>query len=97
MGDLDTATDTDCTEIPFGQRCGDPPVAIEVESVVIHEGFRGRAGFNDIAIIKMEKDVEFSGKIKTHETVETILFNLQFISRFHQTYMCSKCWIPVTK
>lgn len=69
LGELDTATDPDCVQMPYGQICGDQTIRVGVESITVHPGFQGITGVNDIAILKLQKDVEFTGNGK-HDNVK---------------------------
>ena len=61
IGDLDLATETDDSFI-------NPPQNIDVEQVFGHPEFKrefkspNKGLFNDIALVKLKEDIQFSGK-----------------------------------
>lgn len=61
LGDLNTNSLRDCVRTQFGERCGDVATRLGVESVIIHPLYSRYVGVFDLAILKLEREVEFSG------------------------------------
>lgn len=82
MGEHDIRNKTDCFYTKFGAECADPPVYIDVESTVIHKLFDRRFASNDIGLVRLSKEVTFTG---THTKIfQNIALTSEFIfSRFH--------------
>lgn len=74
MGELDTSTSRDCVKLPYGERCGDPDVKVRVKSIVVHPGYRENVDDNNLAILTLEKDVEFSGKFNLYICMRKLIF-----------------------
>lgn len=58
LGEHDTRSESDCTR----DRCADPIVNVPVEKFKMHELFNISTRANDIAIIRLKRDIQFSGK-----------------------------------
>lgn len=76
LGELNTNTLRDCVKTPFGERCSDAPIKLGVESVTIHPQYNGKKDF-DIAILKLEKEVQFSGEYLNYISKLLLTRNLQ--------------------
>lgn len=64
LGEYDIKNTTDCV-YNFGiPDCTDPIQRIDVEKIIVHEGFsyRNLDKVHDIALIKLKRSVKFTGK-----------------------------------
>lgn len=59
LGEHDDQTDPDCDDDGF---CGDPVQDYEIEKIITHENFNPETFWDDIALIKLKKAVNFTGK-----------------------------------
>jgi len=58
LGEWDVITDPDCTE---GNKCDNPRVQRrEVENVIVHHGYDKLRNINDIALVKMTRDIQLN-------------------------------------
>lgn len=60
LGEYDTLKQTDCSFTNFGRICDDPADSFGVEKIITHERFND--GINDIGLVKVDRDILFSGK-----------------------------------
>lgn len=64
LGEYNTDSDQDCVDEGFGSKyCSDSPVDVEVEKVISHEDYDHtiRGQYNDIALIRLKRDVQYTG------------------------------------
>jgi len=63
LGDWDIRTNPDCDE---NGKCNDPYVEIPIEKVIVHEDYNPQktSEGNDIALIKLQREVTFTEFIK---------------------------------
>ena len=61
LGEYDIDTDPDCVDYGFGEECADKSIDREVEKVVVHENYKLPGHHDDIALVRLKKEVEFSG------------------------------------
>lgn len=61
LGEYDVNNVTDCQ---VTQGCSDPPQIIEIEEIIPHSGWieRNPSKHNDIALLRLKRDVKFSRK-----------------------------------
>ncbi|XP_023021609.2 uncharacterized protein isoform X1 [Leptinotarsa decemlineata] len=64
LGEYDTRNETDCIYLPFGKKCADPSKVYGIGSVVEHKEFDGVNGTDDIALIVLDREVEFTDYVK---------------------------------
>lgn len=67
LGEYDTRSDPDCDEYlhqAYNCCCAPPALNFGVKEVIIHENYNynDRTRYHDIALIKMDRDVEYTGK-----------------------------------
>ncbi|XP_063907885.1 serine protease easter-like isoform X2 [Zophobas morio] len=60
LGEYDIDTDPDCVDYGFGEECADKSIDREVEKVVVHENYKLPGHHDDIALVRLKKEVEFS-------------------------------------
>ena len=58
LGEYDVRNETDC----LGDDCADPIQEIPVESYNMHPDYKLTTFANDIALIRMSREVEYTGK-----------------------------------
>lgn len=63
LGEYNFATDHDCSF----EDCIDKPVDIPIEEVIVHEMYHAVTLDNDIALVKLVKTVNYTGKYNTAE------------------------------
>lgn len=59
MGEWKISTIDDCSE-GLPRNCADPVVDINVEKRIVHPEYRRLVGKNDIALLRLEKNIQFS-------------------------------------
>ncbi|XP_046601133.1 CLIP domain-containing serine protease 2 isoform X2 [Neodiprion lecontei] len=67
LGEYDTSTDVDCIQASETQRlCIDPAVTVGIEQQIVHEDYRpqSRDQTNDIALLRLSRDVAFTNYIR---------------------------------
>ncbi|XP_024938860.1 uncharacterized protein LOC107265735 [Cephus cinctus] len=67
LGEYDTETETDCIQDGDNtQVCADDPISIGIEEQIAHEGYKpaSRDQRNDIALLRLSRDVTFTDFIK---------------------------------
>lgn len=64
LGEWDLRTNPDCQEIENDELCNENYVDISVAEVIVHPQYTTLTQYNDIALLKLEHDVEFSQWIK---------------------------------
>ncbi|XP_062713045.1 CLIP domain-containing serine protease B4 [Aedes albopictus] len=64
LGEWDVNQDIDCDE-DDGETCADAPLDVDIEKIIIHEGYHPRdaSSYNDIALIRLTQDVQMSAYI----------------------------------
>lgn len=79
LGEWDTNSDNDCDN----GDCSEPVVDVTVEELLSHENYNSnsKAQENDIALIRLSRDVEFTG-----ECVFKICREFQNINTFYYIY-----------
>lgn len=65
LGELDQSTDIDCIKIGDTEICGDPHVDIPVENVTPHPNYSKENLQNDIALIKLQRNIRFTGLLSS--------------------------------
>lgn len=65
LGEYDIRSDIDCTEVEGFQDCNLPPQTLGIQESIAHSGYNvnSRDRTNDIALVRLDKDVRFNGKI----------------------------------
>ncbi|XP_031353250.1 melanization protease 1-like [Photinus pyralis] len=65
LGDYDVTTDKDCVNgTLFGEECSDPAVVYGIEELIPHPSFSRRTAENDIGLIRLSRNVEYSEYIR---------------------------------
>ncbi|XP_031353249.1 phenoloxidase-activating factor 3-like [Photinus pyralis] len=65
LGDYDITSDKDCVnETRFGEECSDPAEEFGIEELIPHPGYRARTAVNDIGLIRLSKNVDYSEYIR---------------------------------
>ncbi|KAK5643999.1 hypothetical protein RI129_007844 [Pyrocoelia pectoralis] len=65
FGDYDVTTDKDCTNhTRFGEECSDPVEEFGIEELIPHPQYNIRTAANDIGLIRLSRDVEYSEYIR---------------------------------
>ncbi|CAG9769235.1 unnamed protein product [Ceutorhynchus assimilis] len=64
LGEYDTRNETDCIYTKFGSDCADPPEYFNFERIIVHESFSSNGTANDIALIRVDRDIQFTNYIK---------------------------------
>ena len=59
MGEHDVSTNPDCQQFAGKTFCAEAIEEYGVDSFVAHRGFSRRSQMHDIALIRLERDVEF--------------------------------------
>lgn len=62
LGEYDTSTEEDCIKLGPRWRCNPPVEDIGIENIVAHPEYRKSKHVNDIALIKLDRNVEFKSK-----------------------------------
>ena len=61
LGEWDTTTNPDCDDSYIdGSICNDPHVDIDVEDIIVHKDFNPLTTRNDIALLRLSKNVEYT-------------------------------------
>lgn len=60
LGEYDFSTKKDCNA---DQKCNDELLKLSIEKVISHQNFVFDVMKNDIALVRMERDVQFTGII----------------------------------
>lgn len=61
FGDYDVTTDKDCTnDTRFGEECSDPVQEFGIEELIPHPKFSTATAANDIGLIRLSKNVDYS-------------------------------------
>lgn len=63
MGDWDLSSDPDCVTLVANEECADPVLKVVVTKAIPHPSYRNVLN-NDIGLLRLEKEVEFTGKRK---------------------------------
>ncbi|XP_031330925.1 phenoloxidase-activating factor 3-like [Photinus pyralis] len=65
LGDYDVTTDKDCVNgTRYGVECSDPVEEVGVEKLSAHPGYRPRSGENDIGLIRLSREINYSEFIR---------------------------------
>ncbi|XP_065372231.1 transmembrane protease serine 9-like [Calliphora vicina] len=62
LGEFQISTPVDCTNVIRKKQCAPPVEDVEIEEVIIHENYQSI--YNDIALIRLRRKVEFKRHIK---------------------------------
>lgn len=62
LGEWRISTVKDCEKDLVNQECSDPVVDLNIEKTIPYEQYNRRNGRNDIALLRLERDIEFTGK-----------------------------------
>ncbi|XP_026841826.1 serine protease grass [Drosophila persimilis] len=65
LGEHDITTDEDCIMVGSKKRCQLPHQDIGIEKIIMHEGYPKNITQNDIALIKLDRDVVYSAHINS--------------------------------
>ncbi|XP_022226928.2 serine protease grass-like [Drosophila obscura] len=65
LGEHNLSTEEDCVMVRSQTRCQPAPQDIGIEKIILHEGFPENVTHNDIALIKLNRDVEYSPQINS--------------------------------
>lgn len=83
LGEHNLSTDTDCKVTGKRTMCVPPVEDVGVAAVYKHEEYSSAAKHNDIALIKLERQVEFKSE-HCQSQVEEAVTVLHFAFRAHQ-------------
>lgn len=61
LGEYDTRNETDCVEFETGRQCAPPARKFKVDVYIVHPGWRRNLD-DDIALIRLDEQVQFNGK-----------------------------------
>lgn len=64
LGDYNVTSDKDCILDRYGTECSDPVQDFEIEEENMHPGYIPATSANDIALLRLEKDVIYSDYIR---------------------------------
>lgn len=64
LGEYDTSTDIDCIEQDSEKICADPPMDVPVEEKVAHPEYNEMTKLNDIALLRLIRDIQYSDFIQ---------------------------------
>ncbi|KAK5643917.1 hypothetical protein RI129_007762 [Pyrocoelia pectoralis] len=65
LGDFNLRTDTDClNHTRFGEECSDPVQEFSIEEVIRHPKYKKRLSSNDIALIRLSTNVDYSEYVR---------------------------------
>lgn len=62
LGEWDLAGDPDCEELVANKLCADSVEMIPIKETIAHPFFSRRTAHNDIAMIRLARKVQFTGK-----------------------------------
>lgn len=78
FGDYDVITDKDCTNhTRFGEECSDPVEEFGIEELIPHPQYNVRTSANDIGLIRLSRNVEYSEYIRAICLPATNTFDLE--------------------
>lgn len=61
LGEWNISSTTDCYA---ENECADSPIDVSIEEEVVHPYFSASTGNNDIALLRLNQNIEFTGKLK---------------------------------
>ncbi|XP_031354793.1 serine protease 7-like [Photinus pyralis] len=65
LGEFNVMTDVDCIDhTMFGRECSDPVQEYSAEEVTLHPEYMPSTTYNDIALVRLSRDVEYSEYIR---------------------------------
>ena len=67
LGDWNLDTDMDCDDAyVYDKVCSDPPIDVKIAEIIPHPQYNtnDKNQFNDIALLRLERDVQYSEYIK---------------------------------
>lgn len=64
LGEWNTETDVDCDNVRGYRDCNERPVDLEIEETIVHPDYKVNSAnrHNDIALLRLNRDVGFTGK-----------------------------------
>lgn len=64
LGEWNTETDVDCDNVKGYRDCNERPVDLEIEETIVHSDYDGdnMNRYNDIALLRLSRDVGFTGE-----------------------------------
>lgn len=91
MGEYDTTTDVDCITLDDEQICADPPIDVPVEEKTAHPEYNEKSMLNDIALLRLNRDILYTDFIQPVCLPQTSLFksssagDVDFVTGFGRT------------
>ncbi|KAF2896312.1 hypothetical protein ILUMI_09875 [Ignelater luminosus] len=64
LGEWNITTDPDCQEYVANDLCADPVLKIKAKEIISHPLYNSKNKYNDIALIRLEKKIQFTDYIK---------------------------------
>lgn len=97
LGEYNTDTDVDCLENPTGKECADPAVDVPVDERIAHEEYdpQDLNQYNDIALLRLTRDVRFTGLIVFFILTYSNFFKLPYC-RLHKTDLLANFFARVS-
>ncbi|KAF5305583.1 hypothetical protein FQA39_LY01674 [Lamprigera yunnana] len=87
LGEWRISTEKDCEEKQANLQCNDPVVDLKISQVIPSADYDGRSGKHDIALIRLERDVQFTDYVKP-----ICLPNAQHLDPLPNTYLLIAGW-----
>lgn len=86
MGEWNTETDVDCDNIRGYRNCNERAIDLEIEESIVHSDYNGNDmnRYNDIALLRLNREVTFTGK-------SFLLFRVFSISAFRIDFIKPIC------
>uniref|UniRef100_A0A1Y1K0Y6 Peptidase S1 domain-containing protein n=1 Tax=Photinus pyralis TaxID=7054 RepID=A0A1Y1K0Y6_PHOPY len=65
LGEFNVMTDVDClNHTSFGEECSDPVQEYSAENIIVHPDYNPRTSHNDIGLVRLSRNVEYSEYIR---------------------------------
>lgn len=91
LGEYDTTTDIDCITLDDEQICADPPIDVPVEEKTTHPEYNEKSMSNDIALLRLNRDILYTDFIQPICLPQASLFrsssagDVDFVTGFGRT------------
>lgn len=96
LGEYDTTTDIDCITLDDEQICADPPIDVPVEEKTTHPEYNEKSMLNDIALLRLDRDILYTDFIQPVCLPQNSLFksssagDVDFVTGFGRTLQGSR-------
>uniref|UniRef100_A0A1W7R8M0 CLIP domain-containing serine protease n=2 Tax=Aedes albopictus TaxID=7160 RepID=A0A1W7R8M0_AEDAL len=95
LGEYDTTTDIDCITLDGEQICADPPIDVPVEEKVAHPEYNEKSMQNDIALLRLDRDIQRTDFIQpvclpTTNFKSSLAGDVNFVTGFGRTLQGSR-------